>query len=57
LKINCRHAHELLSAQMDKPLPLGQRLRLRLHLSYCNLCSRVERQMKFIRTAMKRLGP
>lgn len=56
LMIRCRHAHELLSARMDKPLGAGDRLRLWLHLRICDMCARVERQMDFMRRAMRRLG-
>jgi hypothetical protein len=57
LLIPCRHAHELLSERMDKPLGAGNRMRLWLHLKICDMCSRVERQMDFMRKAMQRLGP
>ena len=55
-QITCRHAHELLSERMDRPLSLLARLKLRFHLRACELCSRVEGQMDFIRQAMRRLG-
>ncbi len=55
-QITCRHAHELLSERMDRPLSLMARLKLRFHLRACELCSRVESQMDFIRQAMRRLG-
>jgi hypothetical protein len=54
--IPCRHAHELMSARMDRPLPAGDRLRLWLHLRVCEMCARIARQMDFIRSAMRRLG-
>lgn len=54
--ISCRSAHELLSQRMDRELDLGERLRLRLHLGMCRMCSRVEKQMEMIRTAIRRLG-
>jgi len=56
LLIPCRHAHELLSERMDKPLGRGDRFRLWLHLMVCDMCSRVERQMDFMRRAMRRLS-
>ncbi len=56
LLIPCRHAHELLSERMDKPLAPGDRFRLWLHLKVCDMCARVERQMDFMRRAMRRLG-
>ena len=55
-KITCRHAHELLSERMDHPLPLMARVRLQLHLRACHLCARVEKQMHFMRHAVRRLG-
>jgi hypothetical protein len=56
LLIPCRHAHELLSERMDKPLAQGDRFRLWLHLRICDMCARVEQQMDFMRKAMRRLG-
>jgi hypothetical protein len=56
LLIPCRHAHELLSERMDHPLGTGDRLRLWLHLRICAMCARVERQMDFMRRAMRQLG-
>lgn len=56
LLIPCRHAHELLSERMDRPLATGDRLRLWLHLRVCDLCARIERQMDFMRRAMRQLG-
>lgn len=56
LLIPCRQAHELLSARMDQPLGASDRLRLWLHLRICDMCARVERQMDFMRRAIRRLG-
>ncbi|HRK55948.1 MAG TPA: zf-HC2 domain-containing protein [Burkholderiaceae bacterium] len=55
--ITCQETHRLLSEHMDRPLPLGMRLRLKLHLSLCHVCSRVERQFNGLRSAIRRLGP
>ena len=56
LKITCKEAHQLLSERMDRPLGRGERWRLGLHLHFCDMCSRVERQMDFLRSAMHRIG-
>ncbi|MFN3566533.1 MAG: zf-HC2 domain-containing protein [Burkholderiaceae bacterium] len=56
LMIPCRAAHRLISEGMDRPLGTGERLRLRLHLSMCSTCTRIERQLGFLRQAMRRLG-
>ena len=56
LKITCKEAHRLLSDRMDHPLGRGERWRLWLHLRFCDMCSRVDHQMDFLRSAMRRLG-
>jgi len=56
LRITCKHAHRLLSERLDRPLEGGERWRLWLHLKLCDMCSRFERQMTFVRSAVRRLG-
>jgi hypothetical protein len=56
IRVSCNHAHELLSERMDKPLPRDRAWRLWLHLRFCDACSRVERQLELMRSAMRRLG-
>jgi len=55
LRISCQQASRLLSQHQDEPLPFGKRLRLRLHLAYCDACTNVSRQFAAIRGAMQRL--
>ena len=55
-RITCKHAHRLLSERLDRPLQGGERWRLRLHLLLCEMCSRFERQIAFMRSAVRRLG-
>lgn len=56
LRIKCQHAHELLSARMDHaPMSQAERFRLWLHLRFCAFCARVDRQMSFMREAVRRL--
>jgi hypothetical protein len=43
-----------ISRELDGPLPYGRRLRLRLHLLWCDACRRFARQAVFLRTAMQR---
>ena len=54
--ITCKDAHRMMSEQMDRPLTLGTRLRLKLHLSLCDACSRVARQFNVLRDSVRRLG-
>jgi hypothetical protein len=55
IRISCQHASRLLSQQQDEPLALGKRLRLRLHLMYCDACTNVSRQFVALRLALRKL--
>jgi hypothetical protein len=52
--IRCKEVSRLVSQQQDAELTLWQRVTLRLHLSVCDACARFERQIRFLRTAMRR---
>ena len=52
-RLSCQQASRLLSQAQDDVLPLGQRLRLRLHLAYCDACTNVSRQFALLRSAMR----
>jgi len=52
--LNCKEASQLVSRQLDEPLPLARRLELRLHLLFCDACRRFERQTALLREAMRR---
>ena len=52
--IRCKDASRLVSLQQDAELSSWQRLTLRLHLSVCDACARFERQIRFLRTAMRK---
>jgi len=54
--IDCKHAHELLSRQMDAPLEPAEVVRLKVHLAICDFCVQVARQFQTMRDAMRRLG-
>jgi hypothetical protein len=56
IRIPCSRAHRLLSARMDTPLAFSQQWRLWLHLRFCDVCTKVERQLNLMREAMQRLG-
>lgn len=56
IRIPCSHAHRLLSERMDRPIVGGERCRLWLHLRICEMCSRFERQIDLMRSAVRRLG-
>jgi hypothetical protein len=54
IRITCQQASRLLSQQQDEPLTWTRRLRLRLHLVYCDACTNVSRQFATLRLAMQR---
>jgi len=41
---------------MDRAIKPGERWRLWLHLSICSMCSRFERQIDLMRTAVRSMG-
>ena len=51
--ISCKDASRLVSKREDARLSAWQRVTLRLHLSVCAACTRFERQIRFLRTAMR----
>jgi hypothetical protein len=56
LNLTCKEAHRLVSEDLDRDLPLGERLRVRMHLLACTSCSHFRDQMQFLRKAMRSLG-
>jgi Putative zinc-finger len=56
LKITCRQAHVLLSERLDRALRPMEVVRLRLHLSVCDMCSLVARQFRVLSDAVRRIG-
>jgi len=49
--LSCKKASHLLSEAQDRPLNLGERLRLDMHLAICKGCRNYRQQMAFIRRA------
>ena len=49
----CREVVRLVSEDMDHPLPLGTRIRVRLHFLICKWCERYKQQLLFIRNAVR----
>lgn len=54
LRRTCKEVAALLVAREDRPLPVVERLALRLHLAACTACPKFEHQMRVMRDAMKR---
>lgn len=51
---NCKHTSELLSQAQDRSLSLPEKIRLELHLLICDRCRNFNRQLEFMRTALRR---
>jgi hypothetical protein len=51
--ISCKDASRLVSRREEAPLSAWQRFVLRLHLAVCAACTRYEKQIAFLRDAMR----
>ena len=49
--ITCEEATRLMSESLDRKLPIGKRIGLRMHLLVCRLCPRFWRQLLFLKKA------
>lgn len=56
MMLSCKEATRLVSEGLDRRLSFGQRVALRLHLAICDGCTNFNRQLRFLRRAVARLG-
>ena len=56
MKLSCKEVTRLVSQGMDRQLPLGRRLALRLHFAICDGCTNFRKQMQFLRDALRQLS-
>ena len=54
--LSCKETTRLLSQGEDRRLAFGERVALRVHLAICNGCRNVNAQVKFLRSAVKKLS-
>jgi hypothetical protein len=54
--LSCKDVTRLISESMDRSLPLGKRIGVRLHLLICRFCARYKRQLLLIRETVRRLA-
>ena len=54
--LSCKDVTKLVSESMDRSLPLGKRIGMRLHLLNCKFCAGYERQLLLIRETARRLA-
>jgi len=52
---SCKEVSELVSQSLDRKLSLSERLRMRLHLMMCRMCTNYQRQLQFVRHAVRQL--
>ncbi len=55
-KITCKDTSPLISEMMDHSLPLGRKLRVRVHLGMCKVCQIYQKQLKLLRTLAKKIS-
>lgn len=53
--LRCREAAQLSSQALDRELSFGERVRLRAHLAICGGCTNFEKQIAFLRRALREL--
>jgi hypothetical protein len=51
---DCRATAPYISASLDRRLPLGEQVKLKLHLLACEMCVRYRKQLLFLREAARR---
>ena len=51
--MHCEDATRTMSAAQERPLALGERVALQLHLAVCGPCRRFEQQVAFLRESMR----
>jgi len=53
--LSCKEATRLVSQGLDRELAFGERIALRVHLAICAGCRNVDRQLAFLRRAIRSL--
>lgn len=51
--ITCAEAMKLIEEKQDAELPLGSRIRLRMHLMMCKICPNFDHQLQQLRRIMR----
>ncbi|MBI5718769.1 MAG: zf-HC2 domain-containing protein [Burkholderiales bacterium] len=51
--LSCKEVTEVCSAEMERPLKLGEQVSLRAHLMMCSGCTNYRKQLKTIRQVMQ----
>lgn len=51
--LSCKEASRLISQSLDRQLTVRERLSLRFHLVFCDMCTAFKRQLGIIRNAVR----
>lgn len=51
--LNCKQNTELLSQALERPITLGEKISMRLHLLMCRGCRNFDKQLHFIHKAAR----
>ena len=51
--MSCKDVSAMVSRSMEENLSFRERMKVRIHLLFCDACSRFERQARFMDRAMK----
>jgi predicted anti-sigma-YlaC factor YlaD len=51
--LNCKEVTEVCSAELERPLRLGEQVALRTHLMMCTGCTQYRKQLKTLREVMQ----
>lgn len=51
--LSCKEVTEVCSAEMERPLKLGERVSLHTHLMMCTGCTQYRKQMRTLRQVMQ----
>jgi len=54
--LSCKEVTRLVSQGMDRRLPFGRRVALRVHFAICDGCTNFSKQLKTIRESIARLA-
>jgi len=52
--VSCKDASRLLSQAEERPMSAWERMRVQWHLAVCVMCRAFERQLAFMREAMRK---
>ena len=55
MMLSCKEVTRLVSQGLDRRLPFGRRVALRVHFAICDGCTNFSKQMSFLRKALSRL--